>query len=166
MSIPVKPKVKEAPQELDIYFSTGEASSLASQWLSAMQKTSNNSINKGGPNNNKKNKSNVDPDEEIIKKHFKERPSGLGLGAEQQGDLTEEDFNLDPLGKQLKRKFSQISRQRAESNVTTTKSNVDDGSDEEPISKTAHIQSSRRVVVHKKGEVLVNKHKKKKPRLQ
>jgi hypothetical protein len=38
MSIPVKPKVKEAPQELDIYFSTGEASSLASQWLSAMQK--------------------------------------------------------------------------------------------------------------------------------
>lgn len=47
----------------------------------------------------------------------------------------------------------------------TAKSSADD-SDEEPISKTAHMQSSRRVVVHKKGEVLVTKHKKKKPRLQ
>lgn len=78
MSIPTKPKVKEAPKELDMYFSTGEASSLASQWLGAMQKVSNNSPSGGGPNNNKKNKSDVDPDEEIIKKHFKERPSGLG----------------------------------------------------------------------------------------
>ncbi len=80
MSIPTKPKVKEAPQELDLYFSTGEASSLASQWLNAMQKTSTNIKEKsnGADKNSSKKKNSVDPDEEMIKKYFKERPSGLG----------------------------------------------------------------------------------------
>jgi len=137
---------------------------------------SNNEKNKGS---NKKHK--VDADEEIIKKHFKERPSGLGnnhpeiygtysdqyniflgLGAEQQDDLAE-DFNLDPLGKQLKRKFSQI-KQRAEASmqISSSAAEIDGDSDDETLSKTHH---SSRVVVHKKGQVLNTKHKNKKQRL-